>query len=595
MVIAAHNFMSWREGDTMGTAIWTSTDEDVYTHILYLNVPFKQIAAYRKNDPKGSHRPQVSDKHLQAWQDVEMSMMRDMCYARGILFFPVAMATQELDTVAMLIRNLSEHTEEGNSRRAKCQLSEFVLLNEKRLRTVLVMDGDMTLAAEDTETLFWNSAPPLADVAADGGNPVQSLFESKPDLPYNVFLQASLIYERFYDWVYSTESEFKDRCKKAASAVTMYNQMAKLIRVALDNAHVGVIILTSGLQPVWEKILDTHGLLNEVLVIGGGRFTDRVVMCPTLKATLVSHLQDFHGLCVYAFGGSPADVPMLKLADRAVVVVGKKNEKMDTALLQAVDNGLEANQVLLPATTVPSRLDTFKVPLIQLSSLEFHQATHPVIVRRHSNAPLFTRSFHVASKSPALLLISPTLDVQSSGPPLRRAYSNIGWYLAVQHLPTLTGVKQFPIPHNQGYQADGYQLGGERNTLIIALMCRGEAMALGVSEAIPDARFLHAFCPEDISNFHLAGIGQTVLVDSEINSGKTIFEFIQHVRMMNGTVPITVIAGIVQLGAITEGEYAARLAKYDHMSLVALRISDRQHMGNSATRTGNRLYPGTMF
>jgi len=60
---------------------------------------------------------------------------------------------------------------------------------------------------------------------------------------------------------------------------------------------------------------------------------------------------------------------MLRKGDQAIVVVGEeqaRSKTMDAALLNAFDNdGLSAQQVLLPSNASP-RLDTTKLPLVQL-------------------------------------------------------------------------------------------------------------------------------------------------------------------------------------------------------------------------------------
>ncbi|KAI1779615.1 hypothetical protein F4818DRAFT_436919 [Hypoxylon cercidicola] len=360
-IVPAH-FMIWREGDEEGNTVHIPFSLKNFTHILYLDVPAEVIAKRRSEDSR-KHRRATSVGHLETWQNTELSMLRDLCYAHQIPFLSVGSSRSILDDVLMLIRSLSEPTEEDNTRRATSQLSDFVLTSKKHLRTILVMDGDRTLAAEDIGALFWSFG------ANSEMNPLKKLFEISPDYSYATFLQTSLLYEEL-----SMQESFEERCTRVAHATTMCSEMVEFIRLAQSQAHVGVVVLTCGPQRVWEKILDAHGLLKEVKVIGNGRVANGLIVHPALKATLVSHLQNSHSLSVCAFGASPLDLPMLKIADRAVVVVGDENTRsksMDSALLQAVDNdGLKAHQVLLPAT-VPPRLDATKLPIIQLHDSEF--------------------------------------------------------------------------------------------------------------------------------------------------------------------------------------------------------------------------------
>lgn len=63
-------------------------------------------------------------------------------------------------------------------------------------------------------------------------------------------------------------------------------------------------------------------------------------------------------------------------------------------------------------------------------------------------------------------------------------------------------------------------------------------MAFGVNDAFPLAMFVHASHPDDIKLHHLQDQLTLVLVDSVVNSGKTVVQFVQHVRNLNATIRI---------------------------------------------------------
>lgn len=74
-------------------------------------------------------------------------------------------------------------------------------------------------------------------------------------------------------------------------------------------------------------------------MIGGGRISDGFVVTAAVKAGIVSHLRNAAHLYVWAFGDSPLDIPILKEADQAIVVVGDKRTRslsMDDALSKAI-------------------------------------------------------------------------------------------------------------------------------------------------------------------------------------------------------------------------------------------------------------------
>ena len=180
-----------------------------------------------------------------------------------------------------------------------------------------------------------------------------------------------------------------------------------------------------------------------------------------------------------------------------------------------------------------------------------------------------------------------------AGPDLREAHRRVGWYLAVESLADVVGLEQSSIRHVLGHQTKGYQLFHEQQTTIVALMRGGEPMALGVSDAFPLAMFVHARDADDIKLRHLQGQLTVILVDSVVNTGKTIVEFVQHVRELHATIRIVVVAGVVQAQCVSRGSLNETLACHANLYLIALRLSDTKFTGSGTTDTGNRLFNTT--
>ena len=118
-------------------------------------------------------------------------------------------------------------------------------------------------------------------------------------------------------------------------------------------------------------------------------------------------------------------------------------------------------------------------------------------------------------------------DAFMSGPALRNAHQSTGWYLAIEILPDVLGVEEYAIPHVQGHLTSGYRVTNESNILIVALMRGGEPMALGVSAALASAPLLHAKHPQDVVPAYLEQTLTVILVDSVVNSGNTMAEFVK--------------------------------------------------------------------
>jgi uracil phosphoribosyltransferase len=514
---------------------------------------------------------------------VEKIELRDLCRQHNILFSIVSSPTP--NKIATLLHDFRCHTEEDNLRRAESRLDDIVVGCDCQPApdVALVMDGDRTLAAADTGMLFWKTLSNSKSRNED--DPLKAVFSSPMGYSYTAFRQAALLYDEAVD-----NDEFDVICEKVALAVTMHPEFVSLLRLVADKPHVLAIVVTCGLGNVWDKILAREGLSEKVKVIGGSRIADQFVVTASVKAALVSRLRDVHHMYVSAFGDSTLDLGMLGEAHEAIVVVGEEHTRsktMEKALLHAIDNdGLRASQVLLPPHASP-RLDTTKLPQMRFTDKGFLES----VLRRCKPASL--RIVHATNRSAAKVLMTPMRDAMVAGPALRKAHGEVGSYLAIEFLTDMIGLEQYTIPHVQGNPTNGFRLRHEQQTTIVALMRGGEPMALGVNSVFQRAMFVHATRPSDIKPHHLHKQRNVLLVDSVVNSGKSVTEFIQHVRSLDTTIRIVVIAGVVQARSLSEGAFSQALEHDMNLSLVALRLSDNKFTGKGTTDTGNRLFNTT--
>jgi len=582
-VVAGH-FMFWLEGEEAGRPVYTQNDLDTFTHMLYLDVPAEVVVQRHLDDTERS-RPSTSVTHLRKWQQAEKTQLRRLCRNHSILFSLVSEHPTLLNKVSTLLRDFRYHTENYNLSQAKSRLDEALVAGQGQLETVLVMDADRTLAAEDTGALFWKRVS-NSQMSRGEECTLKTLFSSPLGYSYTAFRQAALLYEETAD-----DQEFDAICQDVASAVIMHPEFVSLLQLIAEQEHVGAVVVSCGLRRVWDKVLEREGLSKTVKVIGGGRIADGFVVTAAVKAALVARLRDAHQMYVWAFGDSLLDLDMLAKADQAIVVVGEEHTRsktMDAALMNAIDNdGLRARQAVLPSNASP-RLDSIRLPLIQLMEYKF---VHSVLCRRTRYAGF--QVLHATDRNAAKLLMTPTRDATVAGPVLREAHRLVGWYLATEFLADLIGVEEYPIPHVQGNHTIGYRLFHEQQTSIVALMRGGEAMALGVNDAFPLAMFVHASRSDDIMLHHLQGQLTVVLVDSVVNSGKTVVQFVQHVRDLHATIRIVVVAGVVQAQSISENSHVRALARHAKFSLIALRLSNNKFTGRGTTDTGNRLFNTT--
>lgn len=473
------------------------------------------------------------------------------------------------------------HTEEFNMACAKSKLDKAITAQANRLETMLVIDGDKTLAADDTGVLFWKEV--MKHVQLDGvEDPWKVLFSGPLKYSYTAFRQATLLYDEWTD-----NSTFEHHCEKVASIVAVHREFLSLLQKVAASTHVGAVVITCGLRHIWEKVLQQVGLSEKIKVIGGGRISDGYMVSAEVKCALVAHLQKAHDLYIVAFGDSPLDLPMLKQANDAIVVTGeveKRSRTMDVPLHHAIENeGFHARQVLLSCNASP-RLEITKLPLVDITDKWF------------INSITFRPTYYFLSSSDpnaAKLLMTPMRNSAIAGPALREAHRRIGWFLATNFLGNLIGLEEYPLQHVLHRDTAGYRFLDEEKILIVALMRGGEPMAYGVSDALPRAIFLHAKTEDDIKPVHINGYRTVILVDSVINTGKTIIDAVYHIRGLDARVRIIVVAGVVQADSVAKGSGLAGVLRRCGGILVALRTSETKYVGRKETDTGNRLFNST--
>lgn len=469
---------------------------------------------------------------------------------------------------------------------ARRELDKIVSAGGEKLQTMLVMDADKTLATEDTGALFFEK---LAHFQGnrDEECPLKTIFSSNLRYSHTAFRQAALLYGET-----TTYQEFETLCKYVASQITMHPEFVSLLQRVAEQDHIGAVIITCRLRRIWEIVLERQGLSKAVTIIGNGRIGDDLIVTGTVKAGLVSYLKEAHRMFVFTFEDSPLDLEMLSKADKAIVIVGEeqtRSKSMDLVLTDAIDNHrLRACQAVLPSN-VPPRLDSTRLPQVHLTEPDLVDS---VLCRRIRLPSL--HFVHATDKTAAKILMTPMRDAAFSGPALREAHRRVGRYLATEFVADAIGVEQYPIKHVLGDQISGYRLLHEQKTSIVALIRGGEPMALGVSDAFPLAMFIHANRPDDIKLHHLQEQDTIVLVDSVVNSGKTMIEFVQHVRRLHPTIRIVIVVGVAQTESVSpNGSLARALAGPTMPSVFALRVSKTKFTGSGGTDTGNRLFNTT--
>ncbi|KAF2217531.1 hypothetical protein CERZMDRAFT_119404 [Cercospora zeae-maydis SCOH1-5] len=557
-VVTGH-LMFWAETEAEPVSIVTPADLETYSHIVYLDVSAERVQKQRREHASRKDRAGDSVQHIEQHMQREMTKLRELCVANCIFFTSV----QEPQTLARLLTDFvavpDAEVEEINIAQALSNLDEQ-------------LQSAQTLGPHDTGKLFWEELHPE-------NNPLDAMFTS---FGYSdkAFRQAMLYYEQHRQEI------FEQTCDKVAKHVSLYQEVQKMLQSAASRNNVGVVVVTCGLGLVWEKVLQRAKLACEPVIIGGGQLDNGYFVTPEVKASVVERLQQHYHTHVTAIGDSRLDIEMLRQADQSVVVVGDPNVRsrsMEVVLRSEKDllRG-DVRQVLLPAS-VPM-LDVPGLPVGTLAQLNLSAPKHWSLDVRNAGG-----------KNTAKILMSATRDATVSGRALQEAHRKVGWYLATEYLPDVIGLESFKLSHVQGGYTAGHRLRDESKTTIIALMRGGEPMAFGVHDALPRAKFLHASHPSDIELGHIRGQENIIVVDSVINSGKSIAEHVNRIRTFNLPARIVVVAGVVQEQAIQKetGGLPKALLGYGRLSIVALRTSANQYTGRGGTDTGNRLFNTT--
>ncbi|KAJ4367992.1 hypothetical protein N0V83_006347 [Neocucurbitaria cava] len=447
-----------------------------------------------------------------------------------------------------------------------------------------VLDGDKTLTSQDTGAMFWETVL-AAEEDFDGQSPLKEIFGGPLGYSYAAFRQATLRYEEM-----ANDRGYELICQQVAAATVVHPEFLSLLRVIAELAPVGALIVSSGLRRVWEIVIERANLQKTVGIIAGGRIEDDIVVTAATKASIVGRLQDFHQKRVWAFGDSPLDLEMLKRADQAVVVVGDqhtRSESMETALSNAITNGgLHALQVVLPPTA-PPRLDTSRLPPLDITKIDFINA-----LTQYQRTGV---SIHVATDKPASKLLATQMRNSAiRGPELRKVHKQAGCYLAHEYLSRIIGLEARSIARVLGRPTSGFMLANEDETTIMSLMRGGDPMASGVSKAFPQGMYVDVKKPLDIELHHLQGQAQVILVDSVVNTGKSIIECVHAIRKLDADIRIIIVAGVIQAQCLYRNSSTYRaLCTYGHVDIVALRVSDTKFTGSGTTDTGNRLFNTT--
>lgn len=603
-VVTGH-FIFWDGEGEVSKPVMNDADRQAFTHILYLDVKPEEILRRRVEDSRTRAVMEV-DK-LEKWQKKEMGGLQELCREHEILFKVV----HDHSVATKLIKNFTHFNSKNNEENVAKELKESVKAqafghksmemedsdggepdsiammrrmmeskSESKIKTMLVIDADKTLAPEVASELFWEELRNLKRVTED---PLKCNFSGPKKYSYTTFRQAGLLYDQV------DATDFENACRKAVEKIRIRPEFKQLLSKIADSESVGVVVATCGIKSIWTRVLQRDVPNSNIPVIGGNESIDGYVVTPETKANLVTRLRDDHGLHVCAIGDSHVDVEMLTRADMSFVVVGPetvRSTSVEPELLNAFQkNGLRAKQILFPPHSAPRLTDK------ELPKADFNEESFLKELEKLHGLDFA----HATGKPAAKLLATDSRNVDIHGLNLHRVHRKIGWYLATHYVSKKIGVDAYSMTSVQGKTVEGHKLRDESKTLIVPLMRGGDPMARGVWEAFPSAMFLHAGKATDVEAKHLEGKWTVILVDAVINSGGSIVEFVRHIREnLSRQIRIVIVAGVVQVKAVEKsGMLQKDLIGMGDVSLVALRTSGNSFPGVGPTDTGHRHFNST--
>lgn len=597
VAIVAGHFSLWNSKENGPAPIYTESDLQVYTHILYLDTPEDITKQQALNDGEIKTRQDLPSEDLRRWKEFEIMELRRLCHEREILFTLI-----EFDSPAghvATIRNAILRTELENTLDAQRTLDNILSVPRYSVvKKMLVLDADRTITPQDTGVMFWDRVNPSPGL---GKTPLHKVFGGW-GYAYAAFQQAASLYEEV-----ACREDLDQICREVAKNVKLYPQMETLLRLAANSRGVSAIIVTCGLGQVWEEVLERYGWKDKIAVMGMGRISNGLVMTPRVKEEVVWRLKHGYNMQVVGFGDSPTDLPMLKRADSAIIVVGDalmRSKTMDKKLREYIyHESFKAKQAVM-APGFCHRLTLEELPQVDLAS---HEYLHSIF----GCLTTFTLEVTEMTDSPATkFLAGPTRDKQIHGPTLFKQHEKVGEHLAIDALTHVLGLEKYSIAHVQGATTEGFRLANEEGVLVYGIMRGGLPLALGIWNCFKKVMLGMPKTSRDVKPEHLQGKRCVVLVDFVVNEGKTVVEFIERIHYLSPSIDIIIVSGVTQAGFVSWGMNSIMLPSSERrcedvasettcplntrvIKLVTLRVSENKYKGQGGTDTGNRLYNTT--
>ncbi|MGN0629962.1 MAG: AAA family ATPase [Ruminococcus sp.] len=255
--------------------VFTEADGSLYDVFMYLYCDPESIAQRIRLSPKNERFSKLSVERIRKWQNYEIECLRKECHNRNKDFYVIH------DITSTDLQQFIEQIESGFS---SYTLAESIVDRITSIYSapceLYIVDGDKTIIEKDSFRVSTNN---YITHAFDGnfytGYQSMKFSEETESLNYNMGILTSLCLN---DSIYS--------------------------RIADKN----YVILSSGVQKLWDRLSELHGLRNVIA---------STLISADTKYFVVKLLQG-KGYRVIAYGDGKNDYYMLRQADMGYIYIG---------------------------------------------------------------------------------------------------------------------------------------------------------------------------------------------------------------------------------------------------------------------------------
>lgn len=283
--------------------VFTDADKYCYDHLFYLDTPTEKIIEFSRSNPRQAQDLTIQPDEIDEWKHFEIQGLSNACDELDKELVILDGQTQDcIWFITQWIRDFSSRFDYPMI--AKKLVEEFLENAKTKHQTVVLLDGDNTLAKNDTTYDF-------CDVFSINKSELKQIFKGDRYSSYQ-FFQVYRLYQHLDD------VQREKAIQYAASKIQISNDVWLFSKK--QNAY--CCILTSGILQLWQYQADRLDNIEQVWgnPIGGA---SNFFVTPRLKKHITLAFQAY-GIHVIAIGDSIIDIPMLEVAEQSYIVAHTK-------------------------------------------------------------------------------------------------------------------------------------------------------------------------------------------------------------------------------------------------------------------------------